>query len=561
MIPLREAKVVAVDITKYTVDVQLSRTEGTITSVPFASAAVSRDGSWMGYMPKVGDWCLLAYPDNSKSKVYAIAFYPLATAVPADEANSFSDSAERDNYAYGRADAASGDKGMWTGIGGCISLRAGGSIDLCVSEMCWSRYFPDQNAIKTNCANWDLHGWWGSIVGEVDRAESTDLEGSAPTRLKSRVRSRSDQAPTVWVDSGTILGEEKTVLNGVPNQDPTAISQVCYRLLVYDQQTANGYAALRQEPPPEQARFSLKIDKEGNVQVASAGMVDVVVKRMAIAVEERVYAQIRGTLDILAQSAKIVTEGKITIRGRDEAVIQTEGDLYLRARRVIIDAQNDVNKIKGPWGVDADGSIELKSKGTVIHSATQDRIVSIGQTDMRTVGGRSDTTVMGAGESEWIGRDVPTWRRRIKAGSAVIHTERGSIDLKLGPPIGPPLSRIRIVSDTRLAPFIGRVEIVSGPLQNRVVVDPNGSWMVGNVISSIRYNSTVPGGSVQVGPEVGLAGYVVTSTSHRDYMTGLPLMGSPTMSVVSLQPGVPIPALPPVPSPIATPFLPEEPVS
>jgi hypothetical protein len=177
------------------------------------------------------------------------------------------------------------------------------------------------------------------------------------------------------------------------------------------------------------------------------------------------------------------------------------------------------------------------------------------------VGGRSDTTVMGAGESEWVGRDVPTWRRRIKAGSAVIHTERGSIDLKLGPPIGPPLSRIRIVSDTRLAPFIGRVEIVSGPLQNRVVVDPNGSWMVGNVISSIRYNSTVPGGSVQVGPEVGLAGYVVTSTSHRDYMTGLPLMGSPTMSVVSLQPGVPIPALPPVPSPIATPFLPEEPVS
>lgn len=557
MITLREAKVIAVDPVKYTVDIQLSRTEGVLSGVPFASQAVARDGSWMGAMPTIGDWCLLGESD-SRGRSYVLAFCPLASSTSVDPADGFSDATERDNFAYGREGATPGDKGMWSGVGGCIVLRAGGHIDLCVSDLCWTRYFPDQEAIRTNCVNWDLHGWWGSVTGETDRADFTDMEGSAPTRFKSRVRGRSNEAPVVWTDAGSIRGEEKTVLNGVPNQDPNAVSEVCFRMLVFDQQTANGYAALKQEPPAEQARFAFRVDKEGNVQVASAGMVDVIVKRLSLAVEERVFAQIRGTLDMLVQSARIVAEGKVLVQGRDETIIQTDGDLVFRARRVVIDAQNDVCRVRGPWGVDADGSVEMKSGGTMQIKSAQDMTVSVGQTRFETIGGRDDVTVLGSGEPTWAGRDVATWRRRIKSGAAVIHTETGSIDLRFGPALGPPISRIRVVADARNAVFMGRCEMVVGPIQNRITVDPNGSWMLGSdSLSSIRYT---PGGSVQIGPVAGVPGFVVTTTSHRDYMTGLPLMGSPSVSVTSVLPGAPIPA-PPVPPPLATPILPDELVS
>ena len=131
----------------------------------------------------------------------------------------------------------------------------------------------------------------------------------------------------------------------------------------------------------------------------------------------------------------------------------------------------------------------------------------------------------------------------------VQRVENGSIEIGIGP-LGQVLSALRIFNDkVRQLPFVGRVEITT-TTGAKVVMEPSGGFQMSNALASIHGDVA---GNIQIGPVAGAGGYVVTTLSHRDYVTGLPLMGAPNVVVTQTGPGIPLPTpappvVPPVPS-------------
>jgi len=544
---VRVAKILAVDPAKFTATIQYMGAEAVIGDVPIGSHSLDIDGgAHSGGMPRPGSFYLVMQPENASQPVICHG-YPLPTpdVTPGEVGEDVeAASGPRDDFSSSRAFMAPGDQGVFGYDGARMALRSGGVLELYMDELCWTRYFMDQHAIRSFARAVSHAGWWGMFEGFVlDEGLPADAEG-APTGARMLIKNRTQGAAHMLVEAGSIPDEAGTQLAGVPVQDQGALSEVCVRILIYDQETADGYHALGQFPPAEQARLMIKVDQEGNVQSRFMGLWDLMVKRLLLSVEERLLAEVHGAARLVANGVDVESTGNVRLASESGITLKTRGDVVLRARRFIVEAANDLIRTEGPWGVDAGGVAEVSgTSGLNLKSGRDTTVVTAGDRSDST-SGRVDVTVGGQGPPSWKTQDTPTHRTRVLAGKMVMETHAGSVEMKLNPaksPAAPPLSAIRIVSDPTQPHLTGRVEVLAGILGCGLVADVTGLLSLGNLVGGVVVDPT---GRVQLGLRGGVAGNVVTSTSHLDYMTGLPLRGAPEVVVVSALPGVPTPGVP-----------------
>jgi hypothetical protein len=553
---IRVAKILDVDPAKFTATIQYLGSEGVVGDVPISSPFLDIEGgAHSGGMPRAGSFYLVVFPENASQPV-VWGGYPLPTP-DVGQAEGMEDresaAGPRDDFSSSRAFMAPGDQGLFGYDGAKVALRSSGVLELFMDEMCWTRYFMDQHAIRSMARAVMHSGWWGAVEGFVlDDNLAEDAEG-APTGARVIIKNRTQGAAHVLMEAGSIPDEAGVQLAGVPVQDQGTLSEVCMRLLVYDQETADAYHDMGQFPPAEQARVMIKVDQEGNSQVRLMGMLDLMVKRLLLSVEERVVAEVHGATQMILNGLDIESSADARVVSDTGILLKSRGDVRIRARRFIVEALNDIIATEGAWGVDAGGAVSIAGASGLNLRSGRDLTVTAAGDRADSTAGRLDVLVSGQGPPSWKTTDTPTHRTRLREGKMVLETHKGSVEMKLNPsgsPAAPPLSAIRIVGDPTQPHLLGRVEVLAGILGTGLVADVSGLVSVGNVAGGVLIDPT---GRVQLGLRQGVVGNVVTSTSHLDYMTGLPLRGAPEVVVVSALPGIPAPGVPVVPP---LPFIP-----
>jgi hypothetical protein len=541
---LRTGIIVDVDHLRHVATVQFQEDEAPGEEIRLSASYVSkRGGAWMGAMPERGDLAILAKVREEQD--YFIIGYLPYPPIQNTEEDELDELGSRDDFRVDRPAAAPGDLFVAAATGNYVSVRRGGAIEIHADDLCHQTFFRDERAIRTFCEQFLVEGFFGFSEHFTHREPARDEAGRTPTGHRTGIKSHAQHAPHVFVDSGAVLEEETLRLPGPPPLGKDTFGKgICLRVLVFDQAFANNEARSGISPPdPRKAKFSLRIDQAGNVAVHLAGQWTQTMRDRTSLVRGRDIQQ-SGRLHMFTDKGSIALHSAANFRmaAKRDMHLHARGDMHIKCKRLKLEAATQNLHFKGEYSVSADGGFRVEGAAGRIDAAGDLGIVA-GGSRSDFVGDRYSLIVGGKGVLENIGRDVISHKTVVRSGKYAVRVTSGSMEISVGPETAP-LASIRIHNDlVKGAPYVGTIEL-STITGTRMELRPDGSWAIGNNLGKIQGDQT---GRIQMGPGIAPAGYLVTTMSHLDYVTGLPLGGNPHLSATQL--------LPPVPSPVALPNL------
>lgn len=540
---LREARILTVDEDRWVVSAQFVRGEEFVEDIPFFSPMVSRvGGAWMGGMPVPGDFALLAKISASDSWA-VLAFRPLARVDLDGQGSEFEET--RSNFAMGRAPARSGDMGVWGLQGQILAARADGVVEVVCDELTFTRYFPDTHRIHEVFVTQDQEGPWGASSTYTSGDEESIQDGFTPTGKRAWLKAHAEGPPTILFQAGAVEEEEHVRLPGKEKRSVRTKGSVRFRWLIFDPETADEYFAHGEEPDPTRARFSFRVDEEGNVQFLTAGTRTESMAGLIQTIAGRENRQVLGSSRTEVQGdAAVISDARMELRGEKGVQISSSGDVRLRCRRFIVEAENDRYDVRGDYVVRAGAALRLSGAGAASFSTGGDMTLSSGRGRADVVGGSFKINVLNAAEKENKGRDVLGYGVRLNNGKLALEAVSGSAVVSIGPPDAP-LAEIRLHQDKLVPTQIGRITIGFPRTGAGLTLSPNGAWE----LRSRRGGAGVScdaAGRIQVGKPSPVVGNVVTTLTHPVcFITGLPIRGASDV-VVAAGPQAPGPGVPSV---------------
>ena len=556
---LRRAIVSQVDSDAFTLTAQFIYNEAPTEDVAIGGGYVSlRGGGWMGAMPEPGDQVLLAKPQFSEEWV-VLGYAPYPDRETVDGTEDAEELGARNRFRGGRPRVQPGEMVLAGPSGGHVIIRRDGNIEIEADPMCTMAFFSDTQTIKQVCQNLILEGFWGALRYWTLRDDARDEADATPTGMDLQLKSLAQHAPHIFFHAGAILEEENLPMPGYPPLSKNRFgSGACVRFMIFEQNFAQNQADAGLNPPdPRQARLVVRMSPSGDISIISKGHIfteardrtSAVYGRDIVVADTIEYRTTKGRFDM-------ISDGRMELSSKRKMSFFASGDMSVRSKNYKLTASRGEFQFSGGVRFSCEGNWRLVGGGHGIMSFDGGLSLSTGESMSQRVGGRYSLNISGSETAENLGRDVISHKVTVKNGKSQTNVEAGGLELNVGP-LGTGLSYLRMHNDpVRLFPFVGRVEL--GTLAGaRIILDPTGGWQiagVGGVSGSIHADAS---GRIQIGPVGSPGGYVVTTTSHRCWVTGLPPLGNPLVSVTQLSPGVPIPAVPVVP-PVPTPILPED---
>lgn len=555
-IVLRCGIVDGVDPDAWTFRVRFVDNEAPSEDIPVGGSYVSiRGGGWMGAIPEKGDMVLLAKPFGSMDYI-PVAYVPYPDIFDTEGDGSGDELLPRNTYKSGRPNVLPGTVGMKGPTGGHVIVRPGGNIELYVDKFCRQLFFSSEKTIHTICQNFILEGMFGVERYFTVREEGRDLEDQTPVGKEGQYKVLAQNAPVIYETHGAVMEEEGLSTTGYPSISNTLFGKgICYRMMVFEQHIADQEAAAGVVPPnPNRASYIVRITQAGNVQIQAKGALFQEWRDRTSAIYGRdvtVANSIEQTATTGAFCAK--AETLATLEGKKRVTIKTSGMAYYQAREHRFVSKGFYGDVQGAvkWSVRDAFNIDAGGAGLLVFGG--DVSLTSGGSMSQVVSGRYSMTVSGADALENAGRDVISHKTTVKTGKYQVNVQTGSLELSMGKtPTGVALAQLIFHGDVvRGAPYLGRVTLRS--LLASLTLDPTGAFELTGVNGSIVANAA---GFVQIGPKAGVGGYVITTFSHKDYVTGLPLMGNPQVIATQQGPGIPLPTpAPPVIGPVP-PFIP-----
>lgn len=527
---LREARILDVDPVNYVCTVQFIRGEEPAEGVSFYLPYVSnRGGGWMGALPEVGDFALVAKPSLSES-YSVIAYKPLPrqeNASDSDQVPRHSYEEPRENYSMGRNPTTPGDQVMYGTNGNAVIVRRSGLTEVFADELTSTRWFPDEHAIRNICGSMETQGFFGVSQWYTLRDEEREAEGATPTGYSAWVKNHAEGAPIVNVELGAVVDDESLRIPGRPKRDNSTRGSVVARFCVFDQQFSNVHATHGELPPTSGARMAFWVDQEGNVQWLSTGTRTESVENSTMHVRGREVRRVEGgsRTEVIGDHV-LSSRGAVSVRGDRGIRHQTGGDFIIDCGRLVVNERNGSRVVEGDYTVQAGQRMVLEGAGSLQLRTAGEGSFSVGRGRGDVVGGRYSMRVLNQADPENTGRDVAAYDIKVARGKAKFQVEQGSFEIVVGPsaPGMPPLARLKIFNDIRTPNQIGRIEI-GFPLSGAgITMNPDGSFKLASGAAEFSGDAA---GNVQMGKKgVPVAGHVISTASYPvDFVTGLPIPG------------------------------------
>lgn len=537
---LAEAQVTSVDPIRYTCSVLFLETEQPADEVAFYSPYKSGSGPGAdSSMPKEGDIVLCLQRGQSWG---ILAYKTLPRVEQEDEASEaprHDFDAPRADYSGGRLPMSPGDWVRGTDAGNYLAFRADGTVEVVANELCATRWFPDEEAVKTFAATLQAEGYWGITQTYTIRDAAREERGATPTGTRAWLRTHAEGAPVLNLETGAVPDDEGIRLPGRRKRDESTPGSVCLRVLVFDQATANNFERLSIPPDPERARFLLRLDQEGNSQMLQAGQRTEACDGLTRHNTGRHVERLEGTRRIDAGGFQYSTPGGYSLSSDRGISMQTGGDFRIRCGRLLVEEVNGSRTVQGDYGVDAGGAVTLRGRGGLRLSTGADCAIVAGSQRADTVGGRYELDVFNRAAPENLGRDVAAWATTVHQGKARTVVKAGSWEVLVGPEHAP-LARIKIFHDLQNPTQLGRIHIGFPRTGAGLTLAPDGSAQLTGRNAGIQIDAS---GRVQLGRTSATVGNVVTTLSHPVcYVTGAPIRGHSDVVVAAGAPLLPGPS-------------------
>jgi hypothetical protein len=537
---VRIAKVLEVDTVRYTASLQFLDSDEISELSQVAGQYVAADiPAWMGAMAKKDNWVLAIKPENQATYIIIAGIrIPTPRRTNPRDTDSF-EYEPRSDLSMGSDSVPEGTQGMFGPGGQRVVAWPDGTIDVMCTEACFTRYMPDTDRIVTIAHNLSEMGPWGERHSQTFREQSKDSADDTPVGCASIYRTSAQHAPVVSLNLGSIPNLTGAELAGRPAENSAGLSSIVCRFMVHDQQTADLAASHSKLPSMASAKTVLLVDTAGNIQVVCAGALDVSVGELLMLVRGGIKAQIQERVDLqIGRMLNVEGSGGINLDVAEPITLQSRSDILLRCKRFVVQAVNDLIEVQGDYRVRAGTNAEYSAGGSLTHQVGGDRVSSIGGTDYTSINGMQTTMVSGKAAPENTGRDVSSSRLVVKNGAHSTEVNKGSFQVLMGPSVSP-LAFLRIHNDLRSPTTKFRLDYCILASATRLTLTQAGSAYFGSPKANLRID---PAGNIQLGGDFGVAANVVTSLTTC-YVTGLPLMGAPNVSVVLRGPSVPGPGL------------------
>jgi len=184
---IETAEVVRVDPDLWTCDLECKFSGRRPSNIEIGGLGVSRNGTMMGYMPQVGDKCIVAHLSDVRSPVI-LMFLPVV--------------AQR-GYARGRRKAMRpGDTMMSSESGNYVHVHAGGIVDIAADPVTRRIFIPLLHQIKDICENYTLETAGGEFRWK-NRRDEKGIDGT-PVELVYEVKEFSKGEVVLVLKQGNV---------------------------------------------------------------------------------------------------------------------------------------------------------------------------------------------------------------------------------------------------------------------------------------------------------------------------------------------------------------------
>lgn len=165
-VSIEKARVIAVDIKQFTVDVRTENTYKNWPDLPFmVPYCHPAQGEGLNFMPEVGSSCWICMASDNQEKPFVLGWGMTH---------------ESGSYRSGRELLNPGDLHFAGRDGNFIFVRRGGIIQLGATPVCQTVYLPIRNILQQFCENYELHTPGGDLTWTVNRQDE-DMGGHKGT--------------------------------------------------------------------------------------------------------------------------------------------------------------------------------------------------------------------------------------------------------------------------------------------------------------------------------------------------------------------------------------------
>jgi len=205
-----EAKVIDVDLARYTATVKTEGSGRTYPDLPIGSFYAHHERGEGGYcLPDIGAPCWIATPGDAGTP-FILAFRSLPRAISSSERVG-QPPAEGDeiqaDHSMRRPRRLHGEFGWTTRDGAFIHYRKGGIVEIGSKASCQRLFIPLGNFIRDICENYGQFTAAGVQYFDGGRTEGEDgSEAEAKWRLMVKAHA-ADESASVLVDAGIVKGD------------------------------------------------------------------------------------------------------------------------------------------------------------------------------------------------------------------------------------------------------------------------------------------------------------------------------------------------------------------
>lgn len=284
---IETAEVIRVDPVSWLVDVFTSRSARFCRNLIVPGTGVDRYGSMMGYMPKVGDKCLIVHPSDSYIPEI-ICYTPYVDS--------------RTGGRGSRKEMRPGDMLMSTSDGNYVHVHAGGIVDIAATPLARRIFTPVLNQIKDFCENYVLNSAGGSVRWE-NRRESIGPNGQG-TELVWEIKSESRGKPVLISRQGGV-SNVTDVSGAVDHKEVRKSGSVSYRKTI----NLDGDIVLEAKSSKESYSSDYVVDSGGNLDLKASGVANLKGEggvKLAKATEPAILGQ--TLLNLLVELTGALTE-------------------------------------------------------------------------------------------------------------------------------------------------------------------------------------------------------------------------------------------------------------
>lgn len=493
-----QGKILAVDKVRHTVTVQGEGNQE-YTGIQTMPRTLGADGTGSFQSPEVNQIVFLCTPSSATTPF--ILGYSSLPLNPDDE------NADPNDYRLNRPVLNDGDDMISSRDAGYVIMRKGGMVEVAASAMARTFWVPIENLIHSICENF-LVETPGATLSMLARDEDETWGADrTPMEFQLGIKEFCDDLHDIFdLRIGRVAAEDDTY---IPIAGATG--QIVMRLVI-------------------NRHYVLNIDKDGNSLRTLQGSDIENIEGSKFSTVQKTFRQ--------------VVQGLMTHDGKDRSVNLMGYDSL---------------KVGSNRDVDITGTLTTKIGGAENRTVTG-RVTEVTGEYVRRVQGAIEEQNAGP-SNEYVGGT-----KTLGAAENLQLVAGGKFSLTVGnaqyPVEGNGIEIVLAKGDTHLVNQLGRLVIAAGGTASaavaRILVKPSGAIVLQNALGAtaqVEINATgisirTPGGaivldtkgSVSLGPIGG--GAVVTTLTHPiDYITGLPILGSSSVSAG----GIPSPiAIPPI---------------